>query len=234
MITTVECQICEDRELVLEDRNGSWVATPCICKEQKVLRKMFKNSGLTPKQQEFTMNDYKASQKTSGIVKMIQKYIQQFPDLFAGDQVNKGFALIGSVGIGKTMLAAIVANELLQRKIPVVFVSTANLMGELRSSQFTEGGQDHEEKHKKLVTAPVVIFDDVGKEKPTEFVQFQYFRILDGRYSNRLTTSFTSNFSFEQLAKQFDVHGEAIVSRLFALTRDHQAFVKADDYRISG
>lgn len=195
---------------------------------------MFANSGLTPEQQALTMKDYKITNQNSRMGKMVKLYIQQFPELYTGNQVNKGFALTGSVGIGKTMLSMIITNELLKRKIPTIFVATTELMSQLRTAQFDDGGQAHEEMHHKLVTAPVVIFDDIGKEKPTEWVQLQYFRILDGRYTRNLTTSFTSNFSFDQLAKQFDIHGEAIISRLFAMTKGYQVELKADDYRVTG
>ncbi len=111
-----------------------------------------------------------------------------------------------------------------------MFVVTLDLMSELRAAQFREAN-DLEEKITKLTTIPVVIFDDVGKEKPTEWVQNQYFRIIDGRYRRNLTTIFTSNLGFKELAKIFDT---AIISRLFELTKGRQVEVKAKDYRKVG
>ncbi len=78
---------------------------------------------------------------------------------------------------------------------------------------------------------PVCIFDDVASEKPSEWVQTQYYRILDMRYRLRLTTLFSTNFTFDQIAERL---GDAVSSRLYALTKERQFYLEADDYRIYG
>ena len=70
-----------------------------------------------------------------------------------------------------------------------------------------------------------------AKKKLTEWVQNQYFRIIDGRYRRNITTIFTSNLGFNELAKIFDT---AIISRLFELTKGRQVEVEAKDYRKVG
>ena len=140
---------------------------------------------------------------------------------------------MGSVGAGKTMLAQIIASEIMNdRKTSVIFLPTTSLMGELRAAQFAEGGAEYEQRIDRLIKADVVIFDDLGKEKPTEWVQTQYFRIIDGRYNAKKTTSFTSNFELDTLADRFSEFGEAILSRLIAMTRDSIVNVTAGDYRL--
>jgi DNA replication protein DnaC len=197
---------------------------------------MIKNAGLTPEQQKVRLADYKPTEQTMGMYRMVQRYLEEFPDIYASDAINKGLALTGSVGIGKTMLAMTITNELLERKIPTVYVTTPDLMGDLLATQFSEcGNEELERKINKLATVPIAIFDDVAKEKITERVRTQYFRIVDGRYRNRLTTIITSNYGMDEIEERLGENGgDAIASRLYALTKGRQIHVRADDYRLKG
>ncbi|MHB1420740.1 MAG: ATP-binding protein [Bacillota bacterium] len=228
----VDCHECQDREFVVVEQGGSYVAQRCKCQEQKSLNRIIKSSGLTSAQRKNRIGGYKATDTTLPLLRVVQRYIEEFPQIYASDNYGKGAALTGSVGIGKTMLATAIANELLDRKIPTVFVVTPDLMAELRIAQMSQGGADAEAKIDKLSKVAVCIFDDVAKEKPTEWVQMQYFRILDDRWKNKLPTCFTSNYSLDQIAGRLGENGDAIASRLYALTQDRQAYVRADDYRL--
>jgi DNA replication protein DnaC len=222
-----DCPKCEDREIVLiEQEDGLLSARNCECKAQKIQKRMFRASGLNEEQARLMIDDYKPSQDTMKMFQMAKRYI----DLQEWEE-GKGFALFGSVGIGKTMLAQIIASEIMRSKKSVIFVPTTSLMAELRSSQFSEDRSDFEQRIEKLINVDVVIFDDVGKEKPTEWVQNQYFRIIDGRYNNKKTTGFTSNYEFGELADRFSEFGDAIISRIISMTRDFVVNVRGEDYR---
>jgi DNA replication protein DnaC len=224
-----DCPICEDREIVLvEQDDGSVSARNCECKLKKVQKRMFRASGLTEEQARLTLNDYNTSPDTMKMYQMVKRYIER-----QAWKDNNGFALFGSVGAGKTMLAQIIASEVMKSKLSVIFVPTTSLMAELRASQFSEDRSDFEQRIDKLINADMVIFDDVGKEKPTEWVQNQYFRIIDGRYNARKTTGFTSNYEFGELANRFSEFGDAIISRIVAMTRDYAVNVSAQDYRMT-
>jgi len=224
-----DCPICQDREIIpVEQEDGSFSARNCECKERKIQKRLFKASGLTEEQSTLRLDDFKPNGDTMQMYLMARNYIDR-----QAWKENKGFALVGSVGAGKTMLAQIIASEIIMdKKMTVIFLPTTSLMAELRVAQFSDGGVEYEQRIDRLINADVVIFDDVGKEKPTEWVQTQYFRIIDGRYNHKKTTSFTSNYELVTLSDRFSEFGEAIISRLVAMTRDSIVNIKANDYRL--
>lgn len=226
-----ECWICQDREIVpVEKEDGSFSAMNCSCKERKIQKRLFKSSGLTEEQSKMKLMDFETSEDTMVMYNMAKMYIENQSWI-----ENKGFALVGSVGVGKTMIAQIIANKILaDRTKSVIFLPTTSLMAELRVAQFSDGGAEYEQRIARLVNSDVVIFDDVGKERQTEWVQAQYFRIIDGRYNRRKTTAFTSNYDFQELGDRFPEFGEAIISRLVSMTRGCCVNINARDYRLGG
>lgn len=225
---TYECELCEDRELITEERDGELWAKECICKQQKLIKRMFKASGLTKEQQKITLTDFMVTPKTKEMFEVVKDYIKNYESIDP-DDYSKGLAIMGNPGTGKTMLMCAVANDFLQRNIPTMFVISPELIADLRSAQINNN--DFESKIRQLSTVKVLILDDVAKEKVTEWVSTQYFRIVDARYRAKLTTLFTSNYDFDEISEKL---GEAVMSRLFSLTRGNQAVVNAENYRISG
>ncbi len=190
---------------------------------------MFETSGLDDNERAISLAGFNVTKNTAAMLKAVRKYLEEFPELYKSRAIAKGLALAGWTGIGKTMLVQAIANELLNRRIPVIFVVTPALIGELRASQFEPGGRVLEEKIEALSAVEVAIFDDVSKESVTEWVQTQYFRIVDNRYRRRLPTIFTSNHNLDVISKRL---GDAVTSRLYAITKGRQVWCEAEDYRL--
>lgn len=229
-----ECPLCEDRGILLEEGPlGMPVGRKCSCIEQKAIKRLIANSGMTDEQRNYRLEDFKPTAKTKGMFQLVKRYLEKIPDILNQNSNSKGLALIGNYGIGKTTLVCVIANKFIENRIPVIYAVTPDLMGELKAAMFSKDPMELENKIQKLSTTEVVIFDDVAREKITERVKEQYFRIIDYRYRNKLTTIFTSNYSFDELEDD-DKLGEAISSRLAQMTRDFAIQVKADNYRLMG
>lgn len=222
-----ECPYCLDREFIIRGNT----AYPCRCRESKTINRLIKSSGITKGQRRVTLNQFVPGKATAEMHRMAVQYVKEFTDIAASDAENKGLGLMGSVGVGKTHILLGIANALLNRRVPVVMVNTPELIGELYDAQFSRDEEGLNAKIYKLGTARVVIFDDVGKEKITDWVQVQYYRIINQRYARRLPTIFSSNLTMDEIAEKI---GDASASRLYALTRGRQVYVNAVDYRLAG
>jgi len=161
----------------------------------------------------------------------VERYLKAWPDLIKSSSDTKGFLLMGNAGIGKTMLASIIARDMLDKGIQVVFVSSADLLAELRDAQFRKDEGGIEAKIETLAKAQALILDDVGKEKPTEWVQSMYYRLIDLRYRSNLLTGFTTNYYPKDLAERLGDFGEATVSRILGMTVDYLLYAKDYDHR---
>lgn len=223
-----ECPECQDREFILDHKTNT--ATPCRCREIKVIRRLIKSSGLTDRQRKISFENLDPNRSNRQMYWIARKYLQEFERIEAQDAENKGLGFTGKVGNGKTTMLIAVANGLLGQRIPVVFVNTPGLIAELMDAQWNRGDESLNAKIHKISTARVVMFDDVGKEKITDWVKAQYYRLINQRYADGLPTSFASNLDFDEIADQI---GDACASRLFALTRGRQMNIMAEDYRLA-
>ncbi len=216
--------------MVVEEKNGALWARPCVCAEQKALDRRIKASGLSPGQRKIRLEHFEVSAETYEMYTTVRQYLEDFQTIRSGGNCGKGFCLCGPPSVGKTMLACAATNVLLERNVPTVFVVTPDLMAELRVAQFAGSGGEMEDKLHRIAGAPVCVFDDLGREKVSEWVQTQYYRIIDKRWRDRLPTIFTSNHGWDDIARLL---GEAVSSRLYALTQGRHVFVEVPDRRIA-
>jgi DNA replication protein DnaC len=123
--------------------------------------------------------------------------------------------LFGPCGTGKTHLAiAAMRSLILNDKISRAhFVLGPKLIGEIRQGTLSDGDYSEEDVIRKYTDINLLVIDDIGVEKATEYVIQCWYRIIDARHSNGLPTIYTSNLDKEQVAEKL---GPRIASRLFA------------------
>ena len=158
-------------------------------------------------------NDDRKNEKLSDAMK---NYVNKFTE-FKKD--GKGVLLYGPVGTGKTFLAACVANALLDNGYSVLMTNFASLTNTIQGMY--EGKQEY---INGLNDYDLLIIDDLGTERKSEYMQEMVFNIIDSRYRAGLPMIITSNLTADELKKPQEVAYSRIYDRV--LERCHP--VKVD------
>lgn len=128
---------------------------------------------------------------------------------FAYKTKGKSLYVYGNVGTGKTHLAFAAAKVLMNKKT-VLALSVPELLYRIKST-FSEKHNESYDLVNKAKSVSVLVLDDLGSEKATEWVREILFVIINYRYSHKLMTLVTSNHDLESISCQID---SRIASRL--------------------
>lgn len=129
-------------------------------------------------------------------------------------QTKRGIYLEGGVGCGKTHICWAIKNFLdtTSKTRKVEFWNVSTLLQEIRND-YDRDGYSKVRPAENIINArrTLLILDDIGAEKATEFAAEMLYRIINHRYNEMIPTIFTSNLSLGALAEQI---GERSASRI--------------------
>lgn len=149
------------------------------------------------------------TEKNKRNLKLCRRYAEKFDDMYAN---NQGLLFYGGVGTGKTFAAACIANYLLSRRVPVVMTSFVKLL------ETMQGFKEEEEKLiAKLNRAKLLIIDDLGAERSTDYALEKVYNIVDSRYRAKKPLILTTNLSMDEMKDTADLRYGRIYDRIFEL-----------------
>ncbi len=137
------------------------------------------------------------------------RYVEQWQTMRAE---NLGLFLWGGVGTGKSFLAGCIANALMEQEVPVRMTSFARILNELNSSF-----SGRNEVVDKLCRYPLLIIDDFGMERGTEYALEQIYNIVDSRYRSRKPLIVTTNLTLNEIQHPQDTAHARIYDRLLEM-----------------
>lgn len=147
-------------------------------------------------------NDDRANQKISDAMK---KYADNFQEY---RRSGKGLLLYGTVGTGKTYHAASIANLLIDKGYKVLMTNFT------RISNHLQGTFEKNEYIDSLNNYSLLILDDLGVERKSEYMQEIVYNIIDARYRSGLPFIVTTNLTAEQLKKPDNIENARIYDRI--------------------
>jgi DNA replication protein DnaC len=99
--------------------------------------------------------------------------------------------LTGEFGCGKTHLAAAIANDLVARGKPALFIVVPELLDHLRATFSPTSHVRFDKRFEEVRTAPLLVLDDLGTENASPWAQEKLFQLFNYRYNLRLPTVVT-------------------------------------------
>jgi DNA replication protein DnaC len=122
----------------------------------------------------------------------------------------------GEPGNGKSHLATAVANELTAKGKRVVFISMPDLLEKIKATFNRNSTESEAEIMRGLQMCDLLVIDDIGAEKVSDWVQEVIFRIVDGRYKKVKPILVTSNLEPKELAERI---GKRAYDRLIEISQ---------------
>ena len=175
-----------------------------LLEKQAEIERM-KASGL----QDKALYDY-TFDKDNGInpeMAYAHKYVENWEDMKAN---SSGLLLWGNVGTGKSFFAGCIANALLEKGVPVLMTNFSRILYTLTGMHF----EDRNQFIDSLNRYSLLIIDDLGIERNSEFALEQVFNVIDSRYRSKKPLIVTTNLTLTELNSAPDVAHIRIYDRI--------------------
>lgn len=217
----VYCKKCHTPRQASVELGGTLFHPCCICQCQSEARELelAKEKQLQEQQriarlkanglQDASLRQFTFANDT-GINPEIQKahsYVEHWSEMKA---TATGLLLWGNVGTGKSFFAGCIANALLDQGVPVLMTNFSRILNAL-TGMFSD---DRNKYIDSLNHYSLLIIDDLGMERGTEYALEQVFNVIDARLRSNLPLIVTTNLTLDELKHPDDLAHERIYSRV--------------------
>jgi DNA replication protein DnaC len=192
------CPICEGSGLrIIEREDGKRFAQPCACQLERRAARMLGRAHIPRRYEHCSLESYEtdfpSSHRSLGTAHMrARKFVESYPLETAGT----GLLLTGSIGVGKTHLAVGILQALVsERGATGLFFDYRDLLKQVQNSYNRQVSATELEILAPVFEAEVLVLDELGASKPTDWVWDTVAHILNTRYNDRRTTIITTNYA---------------------------------------
>lgn len=176
-------------------------------KDMDRVDRLKKASLMGEKFKEARFSTFQVTKYNARNLKLCQRYVSRFDKMM---EKNQGLIFWGDVGTGKSYAAACIANELLSKGIPVVMTSLVKIL------EIVQSGEENESNIiSRLNSARLVIFDDLGAERSTDYALEKIYNIIDSRYRSKKPMLLTTNLTIDEMKEETDRRYSRIYDRIF-------------------
>jgi DNA replication protein DnaC len=200
--TPQECELCGGTGLRVErNQDGARVAVRCDCQTSRMAGWALRQAQVPKRYEHCTLENYDAhfrnedrSPADPSIAEALLK-AKGFVEAYPVGTDGKGLLLVGSIGVGKTHLAVGILEALVREKgANGLFCDYRDLLKQVQNSYSPNVAATELDVLRPVFDAEVLVLDELGASKPTEWVWDTVAHILNTRYNDRRTTIFTTNY----------------------------------------
>lgn len=232
-----KCHTNKEKKIQLA---GECVTVRCICKceseereriqkqkdyeeEMRRIERLKVASLMDAKLKSATLKTFTQKEDNQKLYTIVKNYVDNFETFYKS---NRGLLFWGTVGTGKSYAAACIANELLNRKIPVVMTSFVKVLQVIQDNT-----ENETEFVNRLCAARLLIIDDLGAERNTDYALEKVYNVIDSRYRTGKPLILTTNLNLQDMQMTQDIRYQRIYDRIFEMC--HPVMVNGTSWRIN-
>ena len=187
------CPVCQGSGWQLLEREGKTAVVRCVCYKDTLTDRLIAEANIPRRYAHCSLDRFVTydNEKLEAAVAQSKSIADRFPI------VSKGMFLLGPPGVGKTHLAVAVLRSVIGRtRAHGLFYDTRELLRVIRSTFGSDPMNRLTESDvlRPVIEADILVLDDLGAEKTSEWVEETLNYIVNSRYSERRLTLFTSNY----------------------------------------
>lgn len=205
-------------------------ARRCPCRTTEARAKLIEAARIPRRYGECSLSNYRPADGRGSQLRALNYAYRLAHDYPA---VDRGLLFMGPCGVGKTHLSAAVLLELLGKGINCLFYDFGSLLREIQSSYNPESRLSEVKVLAPVYEAEVLVLDELGASKPTDWVRDMMMQIISARYNEKRLTIFTTNYTDDRRCagddNLEDRIGVRLRSRLYEMCRT--VIVEGTDYR---
>jgi DNA replication protein DnaC len=205
-------------------------ARRCECRLSDLRRRLFEQARVPRRHAECTLSNYQpATENVSQMLAFRQAYrlVREYPSN------GRGLLFAGSVGVGKTHLAVAILRGLAEKGTPGLFCEYGSLLKEIQDTYNPVSRRSEASVLAPVYDVEVLVLDELGISKPTEWVLDTMTHIIGRRYNDKKLTIFTTNYTDDRQSPA----GETLQDRIGARLRSrlyemcNTVLIEGEDYR---
>jgi DNA replication protein DnaC len=198
------CERCGGRGWILEDDGGQGTAVACECQAESVVPRLLGMAGIPDRYRRCTFDNFQVVDPDEGRGHQLlaartraRRYVDEFVTE-EGRFSEHGLLFTGPTGVGKTHLAVAVLRELVGRyRVHARFVDCTALIHRLQSTFEPGSPRGKQEVLDPVLQAEILVLDDLGAQKQSDWVSEILYLVLNERYSSRSPTIVTTNLRID-------------------------------------
>ncbi len=180
---------------MIETRDGLEVAVRCRCRRDRSADVALLAARIPPRYKHCTVESFEvwtSDVGTRNLQAQARRRTREFVDCYPA--VDRGLLFMGSVGTGKTHLAVAALRELVEKKgARGIYINALELVQQLQMT-FDGGGASREEVLGPVTETELVVLDELGTGRLTEWVRDLLYYVINTRYMAGRVTIFTTNY----------------------------------------
>jgi DNA replication protein DnaC len=181
---------CDGSTWILDEETNA--ARPCRCREQQQRRAASGGigSGIGRRFREVSFEREPIVSLDPVVLRRVRTFVRSIDDHL---EAGQGLWFDGPVGTGKTSLAVLVAKAARDAGRSFAMYPVPLLLAEIKRTFDRDSGDNYLAFFRRLCSVDLLVLDDLGAEKQTEWVLEQLYSIVNERWQDRSTIVVTTN-----------------------------------------